>query len=50
MLKNQIYLSKQLKISISESDNMSYMEFTNILRLGTEYLKETGPKLSDFGD
>ena len=41
-------MSKQGHISFTESDNMIYLEFTKAMKLLVDYLKETGPSLSDL--
>lgn len=40
-------MSKHGKISFTESNEMSYTEFTTVLKLLSEHLKEIGPQLSD---
>lgn len=42
-----MFLSRNLKISFSESNEMSYTEFQTALKLGMEYLKEIGPDIED---
>ena len=48
LLRNQIFLSKHGHISFTESNDMIYLEFTKVVKLLSDHLKESGPDLSDL--
>lgn len=48
LLKNQIFLSKHANISVVDSDSLTYNEFTKLVALLAEYMKEIGPQMGDM--
>ena len=48
MLRNQVFLSKHANISFAESDAMTYFEFLKVIKVTIDYIKESGPQMSDI--